>query len=303
MKDVAVSELSPVVRRRRLGARLRQIRERLSLTGEQAARSIDRSASWLSRLEAGQIGIRSKELHELLDEYGVQDRAVRQELESLAAEGRRRAWWSPYRESLPEDYYRYIGLEAEAIRLDWVGNAAIPGWLQTEDYARALHLQMAPTIPHPVQEDRINVRMRRQRLVFGPEALPLHVVIGEGVLRRHVGGGPVLHGQLARLASAAERPNVQIQILPEASPASAMMPLSLTIITLPGAEIIVHLENPMNGFFQEGDQANQYLALHRSLAAAALDAGASRLLLAQVQREVAEATPGSSNADQSVANE
>jgi len=52
-----VSDSSPTVRRRRLGILLRDLRDVRGLTGEQAGEAVERSASWISRVETGRIGL------------------------------------------------------------------------------------------------------------------------------------------------------------------------------------------------------------------------------------------------------
>lgn len=81
---------NPQSRRLLLGDELRSLRASRKMTADQAGREIDRSGSWVSRIEAGKIGIRVRELHELLDVYGVASLSSRKYLEGLAVEGRQR---------------------------------------------------------------------------------------------------------------------------------------------------------------------------------------------------------------------
>jgi hypothetical protein len=249
------------------------------MRGEEAAARLERSASWLSRLESGQIGIRAKELSELLDTYGIPVGPLRDELQTLAAQGRRRAWWSSYRDSLPDDYYQYIGFEAEATRIDWSGSAVIPGWLQTEAYARALVRQLS-SLPPAVQDDRVAVRMRRKALVLGSGTLPFGAVLGEAALVRDVGDRDVMHDQLKAIGDAMDRPNVELRILPSSSVLSARMATGLTIFTLGVNEPkIVHTEDLLAGAFIEGKQAIELVELQATLRATALNAIDSKALI------------------------
>src|SRR5262245_16639240 len=62
---------SPSVRRRRLAAELRRLREERNLTGEDVAESLGWSASKLSRIELARTGIKATDLSDLLGADGV----------------------------------------------------------------------------------------------------------------------------------------------------------------------------------------------------------------------------------------
>src|SRR4051812_33600815 len=83
------------------------------------------------------------DIRALLEVYGVTDERRREQLLTLAREGRQRGWWHAYREMLFENYSTYIGLESEATALLVYQPLVIPGLLQTDDYARAL-IQAGP---------------------------------------------------------------------------------------------------------------------------------------------------------------
>ena len=64
---------SPTVRRRRLAAELRRLRERAHLTGDQVADRLGWSPSKISRYELARTGLNPAEVEKLLDLYGVDD--------------------------------------------------------------------------------------------------------------------------------------------------------------------------------------------------------------------------------------
>ena len=64
---------APPIRRRLVGKALRRHRESSGDTLKDAARFLECDPSKVSRIETGQRGIRSKELRELLDEYGINE--------------------------------------------------------------------------------------------------------------------------------------------------------------------------------------------------------------------------------------
>ena len=126
---------------------------------------------------------------------------------------------------LSPEYMEFIGLEAEAAsELVWQV-AAVPGLLQTEEYARAIHTahQQVVLMPPGVFERRVAVRMIRQQvLTTRNPPLELSAVIDEAVLLRKVGSREVMFAQLRHLAEMAQLPNVELRILPLESETSLM---------------------------------------------------------------------------------
>jgi hypothetical protein len=89
----------------------------------------------------------------------------------------------------------------------------VPGLLQTEAYARAiLSTRMGATAEE--LDEAVAARMERQRILDREHPPELWVILDEAVLRRPVGGADVMRGQLARLAEAARRPHIAIQVIP-----------------------------------------------------------------------------------------
>ncbi|HEX5495983.1 MAG TPA: Scr1 family TA system antitoxin-like transcriptional regulator, partial [Mycobacteriales bacterium] len=153
---------SPTVQRRRLGYLLRQFRTGLELTNRKVGAELERSESWVSRIETGESGIRLGELRALMDVYQITDQAVRTEMEALARGGRQRGWWSQYRSSLSNNYAAYIGFEASATRLLVYETLVVHGLLQTEQYARAVFRARVPAVRSDTVDHLVQVRMTRQ---------------------------------------------------------------------------------------------------------------------------------------------
>jgi transcriptional regulator with XRE-family HTH domain len=208
------SSASPTVRRRRLAAELRRLRG--GRTGTSVAKALGWSPAKVSRYELGQGTFPLEEIEKLLDYYGVGE-AQRVRLLDLAAEANERGWWDEYADALKPDYMEFIGLEAEAASaLEWQV-AAVPGLLQTEEYARAIHTahQKVIRMPPGVFERRLRVRMIRQEvLITRNPPLELSAVIDESVLLRKVGSPEVMSAQLRHLSEMAQLPNVDLRILP-----------------------------------------------------------------------------------------
>lgn len=204
------------VQRRRLAAELRRLRGRR--TGNQVATEIGWSASKISRFELGRSALPIDEVEKLIDFYGVSD-AERRQLLTLARDANRRGWWEDYADAIPEEYQAFIGLETEAASIAHWHVTVVPGLLQTEDYARRLHVGYQPVIrvPPGMLERRVRVRMLRQEVLTRDPRPQLSFVLDESVLLRRIGDREVMRQQLQHLADAADLPNIDLRILPLAT--------------------------------------------------------------------------------------
>jgi transcriptional regulator with XRE-family HTH domain len=245
---------SPTLRRRRLGHALRDLREQAGLTGDQAGAVVERSGSWVSRVESGRVGLRVRELRDLLARYGVDDLQRRQELEELAVEGKQRGWWSKYADVLAEQYLTYIGLEAEARSILIYEDRLVPGLFQTEDYCRAIYGQAVPPLSAEVFEARVKVRMNRQRILTADEPPQLRVVLDERVLYRAVGGTEVLKDQMTHLGEMAHKPFVDLRILPLAYGDEFVTASSFHVMTFLKDPSVVYVETFSGGVVVDSEQ-------------------------------------------------
>jgi transcriptional regulator with XRE-family HTH domain len=206
---------SPTVRRRRLAAELREIRESKGKSGDAVAAALRWSPSKISRYERARTGLQPREVERLLDYYQITG-ARREQLLALAKDATQKGWWEEYGDSLTPDYLEFIGLEHEASSMAiWHGDV-VTGLLQTEAYARHIissYSRVEPIAPALVAR-MVRVRMRRQQVLDRHPGLELSVVLDESVLRRRIGDDRVMYDQLERLAREADRPNLTLQILP-----------------------------------------------------------------------------------------
>ncbi|MGH3195766.1 MAG: helix-turn-helix domain-containing protein [Streptosporangiaceae bacterium] len=205
---------SPTVRRRELGALLRALRTQKGLTVEQAAERLMFSMSKLSRIETGHGAATPRDTRDLCVLYGVTDEAERERMMRLAREGKEQGWWQPY--DLP--YSTYVGLEAEAASIRSFHPSVVPGLLQTEEYARAVHDAAEPEssitqLTPDVVEQRVKARLRRQRLLREINPLGFWAVLDEAVLHRVVGSPGVMERQLGHIAELASLRNVTVQVI------------------------------------------------------------------------------------------
>lgn len=250
---------SPTVRRRRLAAELREIRESKGKSGDAVAAALRWSPSKISRYERAKTGLQPREVERLLDYYEIAGprRAL---LLALAEDAAQKGWWEDYADSLSSDYQQFIGLEAEASSIAVYHVDVLPGLFQTEGYARHIigtYSQIEPVTPGMI--DRlVKVRMRRQNVLDREPPLELSVVIDESVLKRKVGDERVMHEQLQRLARDAGRPNVRLQILALDGPHTVFVESFVIFRFDPDSEAglqdVVSTEHLRNDFSLEGEK-------------------------------------------------
>jgi transcriptional regulator with XRE-family HTH domain len=205
---------SPTVRRRRLAAELRGIREDKGKSGDAVAAALRWSPSKVSRYERARTGLRPQEVARLLDYYQITGprRAL---LLGLAEDAAQKGWWEEFAESLSDDYKQFIGFEHEAASMAIWHVDVVTGLLQTEAYARHIissYSRIEPLPPGMIGR-MVGVRLRRQQ-VLDREDLRLSVVLDESVLKRRIGDESVMYEQLQRLVRDGDRPNLTLQILP-----------------------------------------------------------------------------------------
>jgi len=209
-----IAPASPTVRRRRLAAELREIREDKGKSGDSVAAALKWSTSKISRYERARTGLRPREVERLLDYYQVTG-ARRALLLGLAEDAAQKGWWEEFADTLSEDYQQFIGLEHEATSMAIWHVDVVAGLLQTDSYARHIissYGRVEPVAPRMIGR-LVNVRMRRQQ-VLDREGLRLSVVLDEAVLRRRIGDQPVMYEQLQHLVRQADRPNLTLRVLP-----------------------------------------------------------------------------------------
>jgi transcriptional regulator with XRE-family HTH domain len=279
-----IAPASPTVRRRRLAAELRGLREAKGKSGDAVAAALRWSPSKISRYERARTGLRPREVERLLDYYQVTG-PRRTLLLALAEDAAQKGWWEEFADTLSEDYQQFIGLEHEATSMAIWHVDVVTGLLQTEAYARHIvssYSRVEPIAPGMIGR-MVRVRMRRQQ-VLNRDGLQLSVVLDESVLKRRVGDDLVMYEQLQRLAREAERPNLTLQILP-LDAQHTVFGESFVIFGF-GADSdailqdVVSTEHMQSGFTLEGERETY---LHRiafqMLAEASLDPVASRAFI------------------------
>jgi transcriptional regulator with XRE-family HTH domain len=276
---------SPTVRRRRLAAELREIRESKGKSGDAVAAALRWSPSKISRYELARTGLKPREVERLLDYYEITG-SRRELLVSLAEDAARKGWWEEFADVISADYQQFIGLEHEASSIAIWHVEVVTGLLQTEAYARHIigsYNQVERVSPGMI-ERLVKIRMQRQQ-VLTREPLPqISVVLDESVLKRRVGDDLVMYEQLQRLAHEADQPNITLHILPLQAQHTVFGESFVLFRFGPDNDAmlqdVVSTEHLQNDFSVEGERETY---LHRLafqlLVGASLDPASSRALI------------------------
>jgi transcriptional regulator with XRE-family HTH domain len=275
---------SPSLRRRRLAAELRRLRDQSGLSVTEAAKQLDWQASRLSRIETRQSGITAPDLRKLLNLYEVEDEAYRAYLAELARRVNERGWWQKYAGLIGTGYADLISLEAEARTIRSYEQELVPGLLQTPEYARAVIRNSRPTETTEQIGRWVEIRMERQEILTRSDPPPprFNVVVSEGALRRPVGGYDVMRAQLEHLLQPRDRANVTVQVLPFDAGAHPAMVGPFTMMTFadPDDLGVVNVENATSALFlEDSSELRVYDEIWGTLQASALSPDDSQAFL------------------------
>jgi transcriptional regulator with XRE-family HTH domain len=275
---------SPTVRRRRLAAELRRLREHAELTGDEVAKRMKWSASKLSRFENAHSVPRTVEIRKLLALYDVEG-SYADDLLALAQEAAQgRGWWETFSSTLPPEYAALIGMEAEALSaLSWEP-LVVPGREVTNGY-----LEQIDPVPPSETKRRVEARLARQQVLTRDNPLRLSAVLDQSVLQRRFGNPDVMCSQIKQLIEMSERDNISLRILP----LNGRHPIGTgAFALLQFGEVhdithqdVVYIENLTGGrYVEEEDEVFRYRRAFNRLSDLALDEQKSREMLVAARK-------------------
>ncbi|MHB9859005.1 helix-turn-helix domain-containing protein [Streptomyces sp. YIM S03343] len=285
-----MAEQTPTVRRRRLGSELRKLREEAGVSLEQAAETLECSRSKISRIELGYLGIRARDVRDLLASYHLKDDELLERLTALARDGSKRGWWDAYGQIIPPAYANYLGLEADANYIRTFQSILIPGLLQTEDYSQAVMKANPAMVRDEVVDTLKKVRAERQAILTrNQDPVRFWAIIGEAALLTPVGGAEVMRAQLAHLTKMVERPNITLQVLPYKIGAHAGLsgPFLVLSFAVPNDSGVVWLENLSSSLYLDTqEEVAGYTLVFDDLRSSALNPADSLQHIARIAQEL-----------------
>ena len=263
---------SPSVRRRRLGAQLRQLREQAGYTLQQAADRLDWARAKVGRVETSELKtVKPSDLDAMLTLYGIEDEQAREAMHQLARDAKEKGWWWKYRDVFGAEALPDFEAEASLIRTYQV--ATVPGLLQTPEYAEGVFRGGRLTAPENIRR-QVDARMERREILTRFDDPPrLWAIIDEAALRRPIGGAEVMRRQCDYLLRVGQLPNIDIQVLPFSIGAHAALGSPITILEFPDPmdRPIVYTDSVGAGLFEEDpEEVANSVALFADVQAAAL---------------------------------
>ncbi|MGA5794548.1 helix-turn-helix domain-containing protein [Streptomyces cellulosae] len=241
------------------GARVRRLRTAAGLTQAELGALTHVVSTRITQIERASGAKPTLELARALDAaLGADDLLVE-------------LWPYVYREAFPDWSRKFMEYSERAVAVRQYAAHVVPGLLQTEDYARAV-LKVGRTLSSEAQlEERVALRMGRQERLGAPDRPELWVVLDEAVLRRPVGGLPVMRDQLTRLLASATEPHITVQVLPFDQGEHEVMGGSLTVLTMPDGREVAYTEGAHHGqLVEEPDEVASLALTYDRLRAAAL---------------------------------
>jgi transcriptional regulator with XRE-family HTH domain len=284
---------SPALFKRTIALSLQRWRKEVGLAQRDAARRLDRTPQHISNLESGERLPSAADLELLLDLYGKPDRIPFMR-ELLSAAKRAYTWWTAFSGAVPKWFDLYLGLESGAAELSTFESVLVPGLLQTREYAEAV-IRGDPNLTDEQVEKMVRLRLARQQILDRDED-PVHLwaVLDESVLHRRYGGAITMLGQFRHLLEMAERPRIDIQVLPYAAGATtAQQSGSFMVMRFPpemeNDPGLVYLELLTGGqYFEDPVEIAEYRRALTRLHALAADQKRSGEIIQRAMKEVTE---------------
>jgi transcriptional regulator with XRE-family HTH domain len=288
-----VTSPSPTALRRWIAYELRQLRAQTGKSREDAAKRIRKATTQIGHLETGRNLPSAMDLEALLNFYGQGDRAEFF-MDLLVAAKKGTDWWQALTltGAVPEWFNLFLGLEASASMLESYDAQVIPGLFQTEAYAEAVIRRAKPDISGDEVARRVELRATRQAILGRADPPHVWTVVDEAALRRSVGGLEVIGAQLDRLMELAERPHIDIQVLPASAGAHTGLDGTFTILSFPPEFTfdpgVVYVQTRITGhYYEEPGEIAEYRNALTRLRIQAISPEDSPLMIAQIAKELA----------------
>lgn len=221
-----MADVSPTVRQRELGLRLRKLRTGLGLTVEDVAEKLMCSTAKISRMETGARRPALRDVRDLCAFYNV-DESAAAELMMLTREAREQGWWTQYEDLKLSPY---IGLEDDASSITAYCMYYMHALVQTEDYARTIIKAIAPKMDPAIQQQRVEARLRRQELLERSNPPGYRLLLDEAALHRPVGSPTLMAAQIAKILELSAAGKVRTQVVPFSIGAYSVADISFTLL-------------------------------------------------------------------------
>lgn len=256
------------------GAELRRHREDAGLSQDQLGERVFCSGTYIGQFESAmrrpQMDF-SKQFDEIFHSGQHFQRLCR-----LAHEAERH----------PEYYADAAELEKLAKTICEYSPMLVPGFLQTEAYARALSRAARPLASKEEIEGDVHTRMERANRLLAPTGPKLWAILHEAALRITVGSAQVMREQLEHIADVARAGHALVQVHPNAASPHHFMMGTVLLMAFADAPPVVYSEGAHTGQLIDNPALVERNQESYDLArAAALSPEASLTLIASATKE------------------
>lgn len=253
-----------------LGAKVRDFRDAKGWTPAVLAEKVFVSETLINKVERGKASP-SEALAKNLDR-------------KLGAGGQIEELWPLLSIQTFEDYAEeFLNHQKRAVKIQEYSQV-VPGLAQTRAYALTL-AESAEIVTGNDPQSVADLRMERQAILDAAGAPWLLVVLDEAAIRRVVGSKAVMVEQLEHLLKLGQRRRVEIRVLPFGDTVPAVLPGSLSILTMRSGVQYAYTEGITTGRMFQGDDATAYAVLYDRVLSNALSAQRSTDLIRKAIEE------------------
>jgi Domain of unknown function (DUF5753) len=180
-----------------------------------------------------------------------------------------------------------IPFESKAVRIHGWELGAVPGLLQTEEYARSQIRVSRPQDSEAAVERLVQGRIERQEILSADTRPMLWYVLDESVIRRVVGGADVMDAQLEKLIAIASMGGTVIQVHPFEAGDQAGTDGPITVYEFADAPTVCYTECYRGGrVVEEHQEVADMMTTVSMIRASALSPRASLDLMRRIRREI-----------------
>ncbi|MFD9735594.1 helix-turn-helix transcriptional regulator [Umezawaea sp. NPDC059074] len=255
----------PPFRRRKLGRRLRQMREQAGMTIDEAALALDKKRTSMYRIEAGESQVDVHLARSMMDVYDVYLPRLLDDVRYALEPG----WWVKYGYTV----LGYVDLESEASVVREMSLSYVPGLLQTPAYMQAVFEASQLRRTRSEIANQVEIRKIRQ-LRLTDEQRPLNLIglIDESALRRLDRHPELKVEQLESLVIMSDLSTVTLRVLSEDVGIHGGLTGAFTLLEFPDQEDpdMLYIEYPIGAshFEDASDVARARLVFEHVVAQA-----------------------------------
>lgn len=202
-------------RRHTFGERLRGMRSRTGVSGRDLAEMLATSQSKVSKIETGRQTPTDEDVTAWCEALDVPEAVIAELLTELAELRVEQVDWRRQLRAGHQSRQQQIShLERAAARIRAVEIIAVPGLLQTADYAHRMFAAQAELLDSGRDlDDAVRARMARQQVLYEP-GRSIEILVAEAGLRHPICPPGEMVAQVDRLVSVLGLPGVRFGVLP-----------------------------------------------------------------------------------------